>query len=81
MCMPEIRDKLMQCYGIHEVLDLLWKMDERSRVEILAMWWTWWTNRNKVCEGGDILAPPDFIHRACLREIRCRLEFCKWEPP
>lgn len=90
--MLDIRHNLIQSDGVHEVLDELWRINEPKRVEIIAMWWNRWNQRNNVCEGRGRLAASEVAHRArCL--AAGSLQFCKpvrqraicspgkWEPP
>lgn len=90
--MLDIRQNLIQCDGVHEFLDELWRINEPKRVEIIAMWWNRWNQRNNVREGRARLLASEAAHRArCL--AAGSLQFCKpvrqraicspgkWEPP
>lgn len=49
--LEQARVGLESCSSIEQALDMLWQMPEGQRMQIITMWWLWWTQRNKVREG------------------------------
>lgn len=42
MNLENVRMKLEEITSLHAVMDLLWGLDEKVRVQILTFWSNWW---------------------------------------
>uniref|UniRef100_A0ACD5ZGT1 Uncharacterized protein n=1 Tax=Avena sativa TaxID=4498 RepID=A0ACD5ZGT1_AVESA len=78
MNLAEVRRNLKRCAATRDVLDELWKLKETQRVEIIALWWTWWNLRNKVREGAAMIHASEVAVRVRILAADC-LMFCKSE--
>ncbi|XP_073360497.1 uncharacterized protein [Aegilops tauschii subsp. strangulata] len=86
----EERIELEKIQSMHVMLDFLWGLSESKRVQILTMWWMWWSNQNRIREG-EI---PQMAYVVARRTRACALEYQqiysvkqtartpdKWRPP
>jgi hypothetical protein len=45
------RLELEQINSVHSMMDYLWELDVKKRMQILTFWWLWWSARNKLRKG------------------------------
>lgn len=57
------RIQLEKIGSVHAMFDFLWGLDEKKRLHVLAFWWLWWSNRNKLREGEMPLTANDVARR------------------
>jgi ribonuclease HI len=46
-----LRRQLEVCTDIESTMDIIWKLPEAQKIQIITFWWLWWRERNRVREG------------------------------
>jgi hypothetical protein len=62
--LEDVRMELAMSTSVLHALDIIWKTPVVTRLQIMTLWWLWWSNRNKLREGDITLDAAAVAHQA-----------------